>query len=164
MPDLAAEGLNAERLCRLAARMSRDEDALRDAAQSTFIRLRLTADAVVLDGRLLAALPDAILIRVVDLALNEAGGGGVGRLERMERLVFEELRPALTAGTAMRRTLRGILVELGAEGVLSFSPAPARRSPILGTRSPFRRPACRRQARFTWQGRRHCLHCRHASA
>lgn len=129
MPDLAAEGLNAERLCRLAARMSRDEDALRDAAQSTFIRLRLTADAVVLDGRLLAALPDAILIRVVDLALNEAGGGGVGRLERLERLVFEELRPALTARTAMRRTLRGILVELGAEGVLSFSPAPARRSP-----------------------------------
>ncbi|MCC0809228.1 tRNA lysidine(34) synthetase TilS [Methylobacterium sp. W2] len=129
MPALAAEGLSPERLRRLAARMARDEDALRDAASAAFTALRMTADAVVLDARTLAALPDAILLRVVGLALHEAGGGGAVRLERLERLVFEDLQPALAAGASMRRTLRGILVDLKAGGVLSFLTAPARRSP-----------------------------------
>lgn len=129
MPDLAAGGLSPERLRRLAARMARDEDALRDAARATFTALRITADVVILHARPLAALPDAILLRVVGLALHQAGGGGALRLERLERLVFDDLRPALAAGTTMRRTLRGILVDLKAEGVLSFRPAPARRSP-----------------------------------
>lgn len=129
MPDLAAEGLSPERIRRLAARMARDEDTLRDAACAAFTALRITADAVVLDARTLAALPDAILLRVVGLALHEAGGGGAIRLERLERLVFEDLQPALAAGASMRRTLRGILVDLKAGGVLSFRIAPARRSP-----------------------------------
>ncbi|KQO51974.1 tRNA lysidine(34) synthetase TilS [Methylobacterium sp. Leaf85] len=129
MPDLAAEGLSPERLRRLAARMARDDDALRDAACAAFTALRITADAVVLDAPPLAALPDAILIRVVGLALHEAGGGGAIRLERLERLVVDGLRPALVAGTAMRRTLRGILVDLNAEGALSLRTAPPRRSP-----------------------------------
>ncbi|WP_027174055.1 tRNA lysidine(34) synthetase TilS [Methylobacterium sp. 10] len=129
MPGLATEGLSSERLCRLAVRMARDEKALRDTASAAFSALRIAADVVALDARQLAALPDAILVRVVDLALREAGGGGAARLERLERLVFEDLQSALAAGTPMRRTLRGVLIDMKAEGILSFRTAPARRSP-----------------------------------
>ncbi|GJE17417.1 tRNA lysidine(34) synthetase TilS [Methylobacterium marchantiae] len=130
IPDLATEGLDPERLCRLADRMARDEEALLQAARTALAAHRVPARTdVVLDGQALAALPDAILLRAVDLALSEAGGGGSQRLERLERLVFEDLRPALAAGVPIRRTLRGILVDLGEDGVLSFGRAPARRSP-----------------------------------
>ncbi|WP_019903341.1 tRNA lysidine(34) synthetase TilS [Methylobacterium sp. 77] len=129
IPDLENEGLDRERLCRLAARMTRDEEALLMAASGAYAASRVSADAVSLDAGALVVLPDAILLRVVDLALCEAGGGGTRRLERLERLVFEGLRPALGTGTPFRRTLRDILVDLTADGVLSFKRAPARRPP-----------------------------------
>lgn len=128
IPDLAEQGLGPERLRRLAARLARDDDALTQAAHAAFAAGRVVGLAdVALEGPALAALPDAILLRVVDLALIEAGGGGAPRLERLERLVLGTLRPALATGLPVRRTLRGILVDLGADGVLRFPPAPPRR-------------------------------------
>lgn len=128
IPILAGEGLGPERLFRLATRLARDGDALGEAAAKALDASRIRDDTgVVLDAASLAALPDAILLRVVDLALREAGGGGMPRLERLERLVFETLRPALAAKTPVRRTLRGILVDVAPSGTLAFRPAPPRR-------------------------------------
>lgn len=131
IPDLAREGLTPTRLCRLAVRSARDEAALADAARTALAAARQPCDVgLVLDGRTLAGLPEAILLRVVDLALDEAGGGGAARLDRLERLVFATLRPALVDGRPVRATLRGILVDLGGEGSLSFGLAPPRRTAL----------------------------------
>ncbi|WP_348644207.1 tRNA lysidine(34) synthetase TilS, partial [Methylobacterium sp. WL120] len=59
-----------------------------------------------LDGPTLADLPEAVALRVVDLALDRAGGALPRRLERLERMVLGDLLPALRAGRPVRRTLR----------------------------------------------------------
>lgn len=124
-PLLEGEGLTAERLARLAERAARDDDALREIAQDALGRLA-AEDARRLDGRALARLPAAVALRVLDLALTQAGGGE-GRLERLERLLAEIL-PALAAGARLRRTFRGLLVAVDAGGTIRLAPAPPRRA------------------------------------
>ena len=127
LPLLAGEGLSPERLCRLAERSARDEVALAKAAKTAFAAARGHSETqLVLDGAALRAMPEAIALRVLDAAIGEAGGGGAERLERLERLVLEELLPALCAGRALRRTLRGILVEATPGGDVALRPAPPR--------------------------------------
>lgn len=129
LPDLAREGLSDARLCRLAARCARDDDALARAARDAYAAARRPAEApalVRLDAPTLEALPDAILIRVIAQALD--GAGGRARLERLEGLVLEALRPALATGTPLRRTLGGCLLALSRGRGLTLAPAPARKS------------------------------------
>ncbi len=129
VPLLAREGLSTERLCRVALRAARDGEALSGAARSALDTARRPAEAgLVLDGPSLRDLPEAILLRVVETAIAEAGGTGALRLERLERLVLEELLPALRGGAPLRRTLRGILIEVTRVGEVSFRPAPPRRA------------------------------------
>lgn len=131
MPLLAADGLSAERLCRLAERSARDDDALAAAAQETLQEtVRSGIRGLTLDGQALAALPRALLIRVVAAALERAGAGGAIRLERLERLILGELLPALQARTPLRRTLAGILIVVGRSGEVTLAAAPARRSAV----------------------------------
>lgn len=129
IPHLAGEGLSPERLCRLAERCARDAAALDRAAEDAFAGAdRSSADGrVVLDGARLRALPDAVLLRVVGLGLARLDPDGTQRLERLERLVLDEILPALRAGRALRRTLRAVLMAVTRDGDLALFPAPPRR-------------------------------------
>ncbi|NEU11475.1 tRNA lysidine(34) synthetase TilS [Methylobacterium sp. BTF04] len=137
MPELAGEGLSTARLCRLSERVARDDDALARAARNTLAEVHKakTVDGLVLDGAGLVAVADAIVLRVVALALEQAGGGGVVRLERLEHLVLDAILPALRLRMPLRRTLSGLLFEATRTGDLRVGPAPPRRPthPRLGT-------------------------------
>nr|WP_280526009.1 tRNA lysidine(34) synthetase TilS [Methylobacterium soli] len=129
MPALAREGLSAARLARLAERAARDEAALAAAAARALAEAVRAAEPgrLALDGARVAALPEALALRLVDRALAQAGGTGPRRLERLERLVLDALLPALRAGRPLRRTLRGLLIEARSNGVLTIREAPRRR-------------------------------------
>ncbi|WP_280142268.1 tRNA lysidine(34) synthetase TilS [Methylobacterium sp. 174MFSha1.1] len=140
LPLLAEEGLTAERLARLAGRLRRDEAALGDAAAAALHDLRRPVPGgegrLILDGAGLAALPEAVALRVVGLAVaavqiaaqQAEASPYPPRLERLERIVLGEILPALRAGAACRRTLAGLLLAAG-RGKLTLSPAPPRRPP-----------------------------------
>lgn len=150
MPGLAREGLGPARLCRLAARSARDEAALGQAARGLLAAgLQARADGSSLDGATLRAAPEAVALRAVGLALERAGGPagqrGPVRLERLERLVLDDLLPALREGRAVRRTLAGVLVSATPAGTVDLRPAPARRPRAQtcrqgGPGQPCRRP------------------------
>lgn len=129
LPRLARDGLTPARLARLAERAARDEDALTATARTAFeTALRAEAPPLHLDGQAVAGLPDAVALRVLALAMESAGAAGPDRLERLERLAFEALLPALREGRAVRRTLRGLVVEATRAGEIVLTPAPPRRA------------------------------------
>ncbi|GJE28402.1 tRNA lysidine(34) synthetase TilS [Methylobacterium organophilum] len=145
MPALAAEGLSASRLARLAERLARDEAALGTAAAALLARAERQPAGHPLEGRLeldgavLRGQPAAILLRLFDRALEAVASGEPDpvprRLERLEQLVLAELLPALEDGRALRRTLRGVLVSLGPNGRIRLAQAPPRRARALAHRS-----------------------------
>ncbi len=126
---LAAEGLTSARLARLAERAARDEDALRQAAETTLAEATLPAPpgACHLDGKRICAQPEAIALRCIDLALTRMGGRSY-RLEKLEALVFGGLLPALRAGSTLRRTLAGYCVAVDGVRRVTISPAPPRKN------------------------------------
>lgn len=126
---LAAEGLTTARLARLAERAARDEAALRQAAEAALGEAMLPAPEGILrlDGTRLRALPEAIALRCVGLAIARAGGDGY-RLEKLEALVLDALLPAIGAGTSLRRTLAGFCITAGAGAVVTIGPAPPRKN------------------------------------
>ncbi len=134
VPLLAAEGLSAARLARLAERLARDERALVHAAEKLAAAARRPAGqgARVFAGATLLDAPEAVILRLVDVALDEIGNHledqVASRLERLERLVLGDLLPALARGERLRRTLRGVLVEVTPERLLVLTPAPPRRA------------------------------------
>jgi tRNA(Ile)-lysidine synthase len=148
-PLLAAEGLDAHCLARLAERARRADDALGAAARVALVRTALPdahvtpgwikrpssetgeqaslQDAVVrLRGRMLAAEPDEIACRVLALALARGEGAGTPNLARLERC-WAGLKTALAAGLPLRRTLAGQLLALDREGTIWLSPEGSRR-------------------------------------
>ncbi|MET0257425.1 MAG: tRNA lysidine(34) synthetase TilS [Methylobacterium sp.] len=132
-PLLAGEGLTTERLTRLAERLARDETALSRAAAGLLDTSRRpsAAGTLALDGPGLLAAPEALALRVLDLALEAVQPASARavprRLERLERLVLDALLPALARGEPLRRTLRGVLVEAASDGTIRVVPAPPRR-------------------------------------
>lgn len=148
-PILEQEGLTPARLARLAERAARDAAALRIVAAQAFEAARLPAPdgAPRLDGSVLVALPEAIALRCLDLALTQAGATP-RRLERLEALVFESLLPALRRRAVIRRSLAGFLIATNPAGTVRLTPAPPRRrraggaalaagaSPLLGKGEP----------------------------
>ena len=132
LPLLEGEGLSAVRLARLAGRMARDDAALAAQAATVFETVRLTEEGqgLTLDGSRLAREPAAIVLRVVDIALDAVAPEDdpvPKRLERLEGLVLDGILPALARGEALRRSLRGTIVGLGPSGRLRLTPAPPRR-------------------------------------
>ena len=129
LPELDREGLSPERLCRLASRCARDEDALMEAAQIAVAAALRPAlqPGIHLDGPHLCSLPEAVLLRVASLVAEQMMPDRSERLERLEALVLNELRPALLASVPIRRTLRGILFAVTRAGDLVLTPTPPRR-------------------------------------
>lgn len=133
LPLLAEEGLNAARLARLAVRAGRDDAALRQRAEAVLSEITRTDEAALrLDGLRLRREPCAIVLRVVDAALDTVAPAHEApvpkRLERLEALVLDALLPALAEGRALRRTLRGVLIEADGEGTIRLVAAPPRRA------------------------------------
>lgn len=139
LPLLAEEGLNAARLARLAVRAGRDDAALRQQAEAVLSEITCTDEASTdaarlrLDGQRLRREPCAIVLRVVDAALDTVAPVHEApvpkRLERLEALVLDALLPALAEGRALRRTLRGVLIEADGEGTIRLVAAPPRKAP-----------------------------------
>lgn len=135
MPQLAMEGLSPARLARLAGRAMRVEEALNRKAREAFERARAKLEAVpdgagpglVLKAGVLAEEPFEIATRVLALGLlTVREPARHARLERIEAAT-ERLRQAVQTGRALRFTLAGALVTLGADGDLRIAPEPARR-------------------------------------
>ena len=155
IPALAAEGLDARRLARLAQRMRRVEAALEAAAAAAAARTlwRRADGAIVLDLGALAAEPDEIALRVLTGAMRATlpfwfrpGGrkpdDGAPRLSQRERAcpltrshirldraeaALAALLSATRAGRPLRRTLAGCLLTLDASGQLAVTPEPERK-------------------------------------
>lgn len=136
LPLLGEEGLSAARLARLADRLRRDEAALGAAAEAAFRDLQRFEPGgqggLAIDGPGLAALPEAVALRVVGLAVaamrDVAATSYAPRLERLERVCLDTILPALRAGTRCRRTLAGILLSAGGDR-LTLAPEPPRSAP-----------------------------------
>jgi tRNA(Ile)-lysidine synthase len=134
MPVLEGEGLTASRLARLAHRLARDDAALAATASDLFEEVTRESEGkgVVVDGRRLSREPDALVLRVIDTALDVVAFHLEGeriprRLERLESLVIDAILPALARGDTIRRTLRGVIVSVGSSGRIRLTPAAPRR-------------------------------------
>lgn len=135
-PVLEGEGLTAARLACLAARLARDDAALAASAAQLLGEISSVSGGkgFVLDGGRLAREPEALVLRVVDSALDRVAAGSDGepaarRLERLESLVIDGILPALARRDTLRRTLRGVLVSVGPSGRIRLTPAPPRHVP-----------------------------------
>lgn len=131
MPELAAEGLDAHRLARMAERMARADAALADAARVALASVRLGPAEI--DLCRLAAEPAEIGLRGFQVLLVESGADPARmRLDRLETC-FDTLAAACRAGLASRRTLCGLVLTLGRGGRLAVAAEPPRRR---GRRAP----------------------------
>ncbi|WP_230534431.1 tRNA lysidine(34) synthetase TilS [Microvirga roseola] len=126
MPDLAAEGLTAERLARFGARMALAEEALDAKAREAFERMRLVAGEreLTLEAGPIAGEPFEIAVRVLDLALGSIGLDN-SRLHRLEACA-ERLREAVRKGEGLGLTIAGAVLRLEASGKLLLRPEPPR--------------------------------------
>jgi tRNA(Ile)-lysidine synthase len=136
MPALAAEGLTAERLARLARRVGRIEAALYEVSQ---VALRRIAPGpwpergpVTIDAEDFAGLPEELQLRLLERAIDWTGDEGpveLGKLEALcEALVgtIDGTVPDLRNSRRFRRTLAGAVVTLHG-GRLLIERAPSRR-------------------------------------
>ena len=131
MPLLAAEGLDARALGRLASRLARANAALErdvDAAERALVRPDAGIDgAVVLDRASFAALAEEIRLRLVARLVDRLGTEGPAELGKVETLAAEiDAWMARPRAQRRRRTLAGAIVGVDRD-CLRIGPAPARR-------------------------------------
>jgi tRNA(Ile)-lysidine synthase len=130
MPQLAAEGLDARNLARLAARLARANAAIEfevDRAED-----RLTAGQGPspdgMDIAMFAQLQEEIrlrlLLRVID-AVGHEGPAGLGQTEALLAAIDQAMQ-VNSKGTRLKQTLAGALITLSHDR-LRIEPAPPRR-------------------------------------
>ena len=131
-PELAAAGLDAPTLSKLAGRARRADEALRQVADAALDRLSIAnaPDLAVLDGAGLRAEPPEIVLRVLDSCIRRIGGNAATRLERLERFT-ENLLAALERGAPFRSTIGGAIVTATRDKTVRIAPEPPRRSHCL---------------------------------
>jgi tRNA(Ile)-lysidine synthase len=145
---LVREGLTPERMGRLAERMARYEDAVAAAVEAARRHVADPQRPGRLDGRALIAVPEEVALRILGEQIVVAGAPRSAekplRLQRLETL-WRELRAAIAAGRAARRTLAQALVTVDRDGAVLITPAPPRRSRMHqpGTASRGRRKAAK---------------------
>ena len=127
--DLAAEGLDAEGLVRLAARARRAERALEQTAAAAQARLARIAEVgeIALDCDALLAEPAEIALRVVRSCMARVAPLGAPRLEKLERLM-DDLSAAHAAAAPFGQTLGGALLRWKPGRALVIRPESARRT------------------------------------
>jgi tRNA(Ile)-lysidine synthase len=127
MPLLAAEGLDAERLARLAERVAQADEALDLKAQEALERAGpvLEGGNLSFQAGILANEPFEIALRIMERAIATTGLEN-NRLHRLEACT-ERLREAVRAGEALNLTIAGALVRLDRSGPISIGPEPLRR-------------------------------------
>ena len=129
MPLLAAEGLTAERLGRMAWRVGRAEIALYETLQATLQRLAPgpwpDKGPVKFDADEFDSLPEEMALRMLERVINWVGNEGPVELGKLEAL-HDELA-ASSGGARFRRTLAGAIVTRSKDR-LTVERAPARRS------------------------------------
>lgn len=130
LPLLEAEGLDSSGFARLAARLQRTDDALRDTTARALREVCLPAPAGRwrLDPSRLAALPLDIVIRLLGLAVAALGHDRPLRLEGLERLATALLHAA-AGGEPLVRTFHGTVLRLAADRLDIAAEAPRRRAP-----------------------------------
>jgi tRNA(Ile)-lysidine synthase len=128
LPGLAAEGLDAKGLARLAARMRRAEAAIEFAVGSAHAALApapwRAGEPIVFSAGAFADLPQEVGLRLLGRAIAHAGHEGPVELGKLE-LVYDSLR---ASARQVRRTLAGALITLE-DGKLTVEGAPPRRAP-----------------------------------
>ncbi len=135
MPDLAAEGMDAHNLARLAARMARADAALEMMADGAerFLALRspgLVPEAI--DAAAFLGLAEEIRVRLLLRMINHVGHEGPAELGKAEALslAMEQAMAAGGDGILLKQTLAGAVISL-TRNRLKITPAPLRRA---GTR------------------------------
>jgi tRNA(Ile)-lysidine synthase len=130
---LEREGLTAERLGRLAERMTRHEAVVAAAAEAARTAVRRQDHPGCLDGAALIGLPEELALRVLAAEIAQIGSREAEdaanpiRLKRLEAL-WQDLRPAIKAGRSARRTLAGALISVESDRSVVITREPARRS------------------------------------
>jgi len=124
---LAAEGLDAAALARLARRAGQVEDALARQTQAAALRLGFGAGSSCDAGALLTE-PTEIVQRLLAAAIADVGGRtssrvGLGKVEALT----QQLARAYAAGAPFSANVAGARVRL-ARGALQVAPEPPRRS------------------------------------
>ncbi len=124
---LAAEGLDAPALARLARRAAKVEDALVRQTEAAEARLRLIETSVC-DAAPLLAEPTEIVQRLLTAAIARVGGRDASRvgLEKIEALAAG-LREAWSAGKRFSANVGGARLRFDAKGSVRIEPEPARR-------------------------------------
>jgi tRNA(Ile)-lysidine synthase len=128
MPLLAAEGLTAERLARMAERAAQADEALDLKAREALDRGEplLEGGALSFQAKALTDEPFEIALRVLELALMQAGLDlDNSRLHRLEACT-ERLRQAAGAGESLSLTIAGAHLRLTQAGRVSVGPEPPR--------------------------------------
>lgn len=124
MPLLAAEGLTAQTLARLAKRAERTNEALSIKADEAFAR---GWSAGTFQGVVLGEEPFEIALRVLERLLDQGSlEADHRRLDRLETCL-ERIRTALAAKAALRLTIGGTLLDLRPDGRLTAQAEPPRR-------------------------------------
>jgi tRNA(Ile)-lysidine synthase len=127
---LAREGLTPERMARLAERMARYEQVIAAAVEMARERLLDPQRPGALDGRGLLDAPEELALRLLAgeiAAVRSCTAQKPLRLQRLEAL-WRDLRAAIAAGRATRRTLGEALVTVDRAGTVLVTPAPPRRA------------------------------------
>ncbi len=136
MPQLAAEGLDAERLAILAGRMRMLDEAIAHHAARLAEATAQPAKAggtgaAVHAGASWLSEPFAVVLRLISDAVAAAGDPAADpRLEALEELAGEVLM-AIARGEPFRRNLQGALVSVTADARVIVAREPARRAPRI---------------------------------
>jgi tRNA(Ile)-lysidine synthase len=129
LPLLAAEGLDAARLARVAGRIARADAALDATAEAAEAQALLSRNAdkqlIELNAAALFTFPAEISLRLLRRAIDAVGDEGPVELGKLESL-FAALVAAYAADRRLKRTLAGAAVTLD-RARLALARAPRRR-------------------------------------
>jgi len=134
MPNLALEGLHAQRLAAFAVRMRRANAAIDTLVDAVAHRVTVAVPgrSLALDAGLFAELPEEVGLRLIGRAIAAVGHEGTVELGKLEALV-SALGEAVSANVRFRRTLAGAMITFTRDRI-TVEGSPARRNQAKSSR------------------------------